>query len=170
MSSFVNCNTRFGNIILPPAILFSIAIPETANYTVIFSLIGIGTVSGYGTWKANWQLIDDGNGRFLNSVIPLNGDSFIYPRNGNPSVEKCLGNLQINIVYPSNAPFNTRPDTTISWEGLITLSGGSVLGVLNKVDNNNNSEPLIYNVTGIYNIKCENCQNNIYIRNLKICN
>jgi hypothetical protein len=157
-------------IIFEDAILFQLAVPEIGNYVVQFSLIGVGVNSGYGSWSNNWNLILNDNKLSLNNVQPLIG-SGTYQSLGNPSVSSLLGNLQINIDYPDNNPFPSDEPSQTSWEGNITLSGGSVLGVLTikkTTGSPNTGSPNIYSVNGTYQLKCENCKQRLYIQNLRI--
>ncbi len=142
------------NIILEKAISLQLAVVEKANYNVQLHLVGIRGISGLGHWNNKFVAFTDNRGYPIEVNYALIGSGKYYTV-GNPSISNLMATLQINIIYPDADPLPTRDPTETIWKGSISLSGGSVNGILNRLDGENAIEPTVYNFKGCYRMKCQ---------------
>ena len=163
------CPQNTPKIFLEAAILFQSGQTDSASYQVSLTIIGISPFNGYGIWSVNWDTFINDEGIPQNTVQVLNGQKTIYQGSQCPGCSQLLANLQITKIPINNAPFPTGEATTTIWKGNLNLTGGSVLGVLNRQSNEGLS-PLVYNVNGIYRINydTESCALHLNVESLKI--
>ena len=155
------------SIILEKAISLQLPVAERGTYSVQCNIIGIRGVTGFGNWSNNFQMFTDGNGTPISVNYALIGEGTYYIR-GNPSISNLIATLQINIVYPDEAPLPKRDPTETIWKGPIILTGGSLTGILTRETIVNAISPNHYNVKGCYHMKFENGMYNLYVTDLRI--
>ncbi len=153
------------SVIFQKAISLQLAVIELASYSIQFSIVGIGVTKGFGNWTGSFKPIINQMGLPICVNNALIGDG-TYNIKGCPSITNFLGNLQISVIYPSAIPLDTPEPTCTNWEGHITLTGGSVVGILTRVSGD--VTPSFYNVRGTYCTKYNNGVINRYINNLRI--
>ena len=152
-------------ISIEPVIILEPTVIEKASYNSQFTLVGINGITGFGNWKAQFKGIINELQRPLDKQFPLLG-SGSYGARGSPAISSFLGNLQIDVTYPPNAPLPTRPSTTTNWKGTITLTGGSLIGNLSRQECD--VTPSLYNVKGSYSLKVTNGTSLITVKNMTI--
>ena len=163
------CPQNPPKIFLESAILFQSGQIDRASYHVSLTIIGVSSFNGYGVWTANWDTFLNDGGIPQNTVQVLNGQRTTYQGTQCSGCIQLLANLQIKKIPINNAPFPTDEPTTTIWKGNLNLTGGSVLGVLNRQSNQGLS-PLVYNMNGIYRLiyNKETCALHLNVESLKI--
>ena len=153
------------NIIFENVIALRPVVIERASYNAQFSLVGINSINGNGNWSSSFTGNLNELDRPLDIEFPLmGGGNYIAP--GSPSISSLLGNLQISVVYPPATPLPTRPSTITNWKGIITLTGGGVIGVLGRQDSD--VTPNLYNIKGCYSIKHDKGVTILSVKNITI--
>ncbi len=153
------------NIIFQPAISLQLSIVENATYTIQLSMVGINGITGFGSWTASFQGLLNDDGVPINSEVALVGTGS-YQGIRNPSISSLLVNLKIRVAYPSQLPLETPDPTETSWKGIVNLTSGSVLGILNSQDGQI-GQP-IYTIRGTYRLQYDEETRGLYVTNLKI--
>ena len=152
-------------IAFEPVIILQPTVVERASYNAQFTLVGINGINGFGNWSAQFNGYLNELLRPIDIQFALIG-SGTYGSRGSPSISSFLGNLQINVTYPPATPLPTRPSTTTNWKGTVTLTGGSVIGTLSRVEGD--VIPSLYNVKGSYSLKYTNGTTTLSVKNMTI--
>jgi hypothetical protein len=136
------------HIVYPVAIVYDIAVPVTAAYSVQWTIVGIQGIVGSGSWGDTWNLGVDQGGATLQSEHPLVGSgSFLASHL--PMSFRFRARLVVRIVPAQIIPFPTDDPTEGVWEGVVTMSGCQVDGYLFRTDSTT-LFPGYYRVRGEY--------------------
>ena len=151
---------------LEPTISCQLAIVERATYSIQFNLVGSGMVTGFGNYQTIFKGYLDQRGLPINNTAILKG-SGQYQSIGCPSISTLKGTLQIVVAYPPQDPLPTKPSIETIWNGVVTITGGNVTGILNRIDGDLVS-PNLYNLKANYNQTCTNGVSELIVKDLVI--
>lgn len=144
--------------------LISLVLPVVveATYTIQLSIVGINGLTGFGSWTTDFQGNLNDQGLPINSEATLVGNGRYYGSRNN-SINSLLAHLKIKTTFPSQLPLETPEPTEMSWKGIITLTSGSVMGLLNSLDGNQ-----VLNVRGYYRQEYKEDSLELFVIGVKI--
>ena len=137
-------------IVYPDAIVYELAVPETARYSVQWTVMGIQGVAGTGNWGATWNSAVNSEGATLESEHPLVGTGRFLAAHL-PLTFRFRARLVVRIVPSRIIPFPTPDPTEATWEGIVTMSGCCLEGYLFRIGTTT-MFPGYYRVSGEYAI------------------